>query len=161
MDAKGFERLVQDHQEMVYAVALSHCGDRSAAEDVAQEAFLKAYRSFDGLKRPAQLRSWLYSIARFTAIDWVRRRKREAPRPLPEDRAAPDTDVAEDRAMRVMTAIQGLRDDYREILLLRYVRGLSYADIAKAVGGTASAVGEKLHRVREMVREKLRSEVRP
>ncbi len=164
MDARVFERLVRDHQQMVYAVALSHCKDRTAAEDVAQEAFLKAYRSMDGLRNPPQLKTWLYSIARFTAIDWLRRRKREEVRPLPEDRPAPEEgggEGTEDRAMRVMQAIQGLRDDYREIMLLRYVRGLSYAEIARQVGGTPSAVGEKLHRVREMVREKLRSEVRP
>ena len=161
MDDRAFERLVQDHQQMVYAVALSHCGDRAAAEDVAQEAFLKAYRSIEELKRPSQVKTWLYSIARFTAIDWVRRRRRQETRPLPEDQAAPPASETEDRAMRVMKVVQGLRDDYREILLLRYVRGLSYADIAKTVGATPSAVGEKLHRVREMVREQLKSEVRP
>jgi len=149
---------------MVYAVALSHCRDRSAAEDVAQEAFLKAYRSMDGLKNRSQLKTWLFSIARFTAIDWLRRRKREEPRPVPDEVPAPAEGAAEgteDRAMRVMQVIQGLREDYREVMLLRYVRGLSYAEIAKAVGGTPSAVGEKLHRVREMVREKLRLEARP
>jgi RNA polymerase sigma-70 factor (ECF subfamily) len=163
MDAGAFERLVRDHQQMVYAVALSHCKDAAAAEDVAQEAFLKAYRSLDGLRNPPQLKTWLYSIARFTAIDWLRRRKREELRPLPEERAAPEAagEGTEDRAMRVMQVIQGLRDDYREIMLLRYVRGLSYAEIAKQTGGTASAVGEKLHRVREMVREKMRPEGRP
>jgi RNA polymerase sigma-70 factor (ECF subfamily) len=162
MDARAFERLVRDHQQMVYAVALSHCKDATAAEDLAQEAFLKAYRSMDGLKHPSQLKTWLYSIARFTAIDWLRRRKREEVRPLPEVQAAPEAagGESEDRAMRVMSVIQGLRDDYREIMLLRYVRGLSYAEIAKTVGGTPSAIGEKLHRVREMVREKLRPEVR-
>ncbi len=163
MDARAFERLVRDHQQMVYAVALSHCKDATAAEDVAQEAFLKAYRSMDGLKHPSQLKTWLYSIARFTAIDWLRRRKREEVRPLPDERAAPAAagdEGTEDRAMRVMDVIRGLRDDYREIMLLRYVRGLSYAEIAKQTGGTPSAIGEKLHRVREMVREKLRPEVR-
>ena len=164
MDAGAFERLVREHQQMVYAVALSHCRDRSAAEDVAQEAFLKAYRSMDGLKHPSQLKTWLFSIARFTAIDWLRRRKREEASPVPDEVPAPRERAAEgteDRAMRVMQVIQGLREDYREVMLLRYVRGLSYSEIAKAVGGTPSAVGEKLHRVREMVREKLRSEVRP
>ena len=63
--------------------------------------------------------------------------------------------------MRVMDVIQGLREDYREIMLLRYVRGLSYAAIARELGLSAAAVGEKLFRVREMVRSKMRTEVQP
>src|SRR5438132_1671445 len=68
---------VSEHQHMVYCVALSFCKDSSLAEDVAQEAFLKAYRSVDEMREPARLKTWLYSIARFTAIDWLRRRKHE------------------------------------------------------------------------------------
>ena len=55
---------------------------------------------------------------------------------------------------RVMRAVDGLREDYRQILLLRYVEKLSYGQIASALGMTTTAVGEKLHRVRKMVMEK-------
>lgn len=157
MNARAFERLVREHQQMVYCVALSYCKDPAAAEDVAQEAFLKAYRSFDELRQPARLKTWLYSIARFGAIDWVRRRRREQPAPVP-DRPAPPP--AEDRSERLMEIVNGLPEGYREIMLLRYVQGLSYLEIARTLGSTPSAVGEKLSRVRDVVREKLRTEVR-
>jgi RNA polymerase sigma-70 factor (ECF subfamily) len=165
MDASAFEGLVREHQHMVYCVALSVCKDPSAAEDLAQEAFLKAYRSVDEVREPARLKTWLYSIARFTAIDWVRRRKHERWLELPEGSAGelperPAAESKEDRTVRVMDVIRGLKEEHREIMILRYVRGLSYAQIAKEVGSTASAVGEKLSRIRDLVREKVRAEVR-
>jgi RNA polymerase sigma-70 factor (ECF subfamily) len=165
MDAHAFERLVREHQHMVYCVALSFCKDSAQAEDLAQEAFLKAYRSVDEMREPARLRTWLYSIARFTAIDWIRRRRREpvvglgqsAADELPEKPAA---ESKEDRSVRVMDVIRGLKEEHREIMILRYVRGLSYSQIARETGSTVSAVGEKLSRIRDIVREKLRAEVR-
>ena len=165
MDANAFERLVREHQHMVYCVALSFCKDSASAEDVAQEAFLKAYRSVDEMREPARLKTWLYSIARFTAIDWLRRRQREpvlglaegAAQELPERPAA---ESKEDRTVQVMDVIRGLKEEHREIMILRYVRGLSYAQIARETGSTSSAVGEKLSRIRDIVREKLRAEVR-
>ena len=150
---------------MVYCVALSFCKDPSSAEDVAQEAFLKAYRSVDELREPSRLKTWLYSIARFTAIDWVRRRRHErvlgltpqAAKELPERPAA---ESKEDPTVRVMDVIRGLKDDHRELMLLRYVRGLSYSQIARETGLTPSAVGEKLSRIRDLVRLKVRTEVK-
>ena len=151
---------------MVYCVALSFCKDASSAEDVAQEAFLKAYRSVDEMREPARLKTWLYSIARFTAVDWIRRKRRDPLRALPEDAARelperPAAESKEERTVRVMDVIQGLKEEHREIMLLRYVRGLSYAQIARETGSTTSAVGEKLSRIREIVRQKMRAEVRP
>ena len=165
MDANVFERLVREHQHMVYCVALSFCKDSASAEDVAQEAFLKAYRSVDEMRDPARLKTWLYSIARFTAIDWIRRKRREPVRPLPEAaaRELPDRPAAEskeERTVRVMDVLQELKEEHREIMLLRYVRGLSYSQIAKEIGSSTSAVGEMLSRVREIVRRKMRAEVR-
>jgi len=165
MDANAFERLVREHQHMVYCVALSFCKDPALAEDVAQEAFLKAYRSVDEMREPARLKTWLYSIARFTAIDWLRRRQREPVLGLPEGAAQelperPAAESKEDRTVRVMEVIQGLKEEHREIMILRYVRGLSYAQIARETGSTTSAVGEKLSRIRDIVREKIRAEVR-
>jgi RNA polymerase sigma-70 factor (ECF subfamily) len=165
MDASAFEKLVREHQHMVYCVALSVCKDPASAEDLAQEAFLKAYRSVDEMREPARLKTWLYSIARFTAIDWVRRRKHERWLALPEGAAGelperPEAESKEDRSVRVMDVIRGLKDEHRELMLLRYVRGLSYAQIARELGLTASAVGEKLSRIRDLVREKVRAEVR-
>jgi RNA polymerase sigma-70 factor (ECF subfamily) len=158
MERQAFERLVREHQEMVFCVAYSHCRDRAAAEDVAQEVFLRAFRAADEMKEPARMRTWLYSVARNGAVDWVRRRRHERPGGVP-DRAAEAPPPAEERAGRVLAVLDSLQEDHREIMLLRYVKGLSYAEIARTVGSTVGAVGEKLHRIREAVRRKLRLEV--
>src|SRR6516164_4441182 len=115
MDASAFERLVREHQHLVYCVALSVCKDPATAEDLAQEAFLKAYRSVDEVREPAQLKTWLYSIARFTAIDWVRRRKNERWQGLSAEAAGelperPEAEAKEDRTVRVMDVIRGLKE---------------------------------------------------
>jgi RNA polymerase sigma factor (sigma-70 family) len=157
MDARGFERLVREHQHMVFCVAYSYCKDRAAAEDVAQDAFLKAMERVDELREPSTVKTWLYSIAKFTAIDWLRRRRREQVGPVP-DRVA--LAPAEDRAAQVLGVLGSLKEDHREIMMLRYVKGMSYAQIGRLTGLTPSAVGEKLHRLREMVRERLKTEVR-
>jgi len=142
---------------MVFCVAYSYCKDRAAAEDVAQDAFLKAMERLDGMREPTSVKTWLYSIARFTAIDWLRRRGREQVGPVPDRAASAPT---EDRGAQVLGVLNSLKEDHREIMMLRYVKGMSYAQIGRLTGLSTSAVGEKLHRVREAVRERLKTEVR-
>ena len=155
MDMTGgaFERLVADHERTVRALAMAYCRDASAADDVVQETFLRAWKSLDGLRDPSKVKTWIYSLARHAAIDQLRARKRRETEELTVDVKAPEK-RSDDLVDRVMRAVDGLREDYRQILLLRYVEKLSYGEIAESLGMTATAVGEKLHRVRKMVMEK-------
>ena len=155
MDMTGgaFERLVADHERTVRALAMAYCRDASAADDVVQETFLRAWKSLDGLRDPSKVKTWIYSLARHAAIDHLRARKRRETEALTVDVKAPELKSG-DPVDRVMRAVDGLREDYRQILLLRYVEKLSYGQIASALGMTTTAVGEKLHRVRKMVMEK-------
>ena len=155
MDMTGgaFERLVADHERTVRALAMAYCRDASAADDVVQETFLRAWRSLDGLRDPSKVKTWIYSLARHAAIDQLRARKRRETEELTVDVRAPEK-RSDDLVDRVMCAVDGLREDYRQVLLLRYVEKLSYGEIAESLGMTATAVGEKLHRVRKMVMEK-------
>ncbi len=142
---------------MVYAIARQYVKDEHVAEDVAQEAFIRAHRSFDGLRDPARVKTWLYSLTRNAAIDWLRAHRRKV---LPLEEAAevpqpaPRPGTREEQAAVVMAALEALREDYREIILMRYFDGLSYREIADALGMTVGAVGEKLSRVRDMIVER-------
>jgi RNA polymerase sigma-70 factor (ECF subfamily) len=157
MTGEPFDAFVRRHERMVRALARSYVRDASAADDIAQEAFIKAHRALDTLADPAKEKTWLYAIARNAALDWLRREKRHRMEELNVDVAAPERrDSGGDLAARVMRIVDTLREDYRQVVLLRFVDELSYAEIGEALGLAPSAVGEKLHRVRKMVVERLK-----
>lgn len=161
-DEVAFARLVREYKDMVFAVALVHAHDRSLAEDISQDVFMKALRSMDELREPGRVKTWLYSVTRNTAIDAVRRRVR-GPASLdrnPVDPAAPDAEpepAQDERLARIQDVIETLQEDYREILALRYVKQLSYREIGQTLGMTVTAVGEKLCRVRRAIQAKVQT----
>jgi RNA polymerase sigma-70 factor (ECF subfamily) len=159
MDSGSFEVFVREHQRMVFAIARQYVKEDNAAEDVMQEAFIRAYRGLDGLREKAHVKTWLYSLTRNAAIDWLRSHKRKfvslEDSELDVEQPAPVRDDAKADALEtVMKVLEGLRADYREIVLMRYIEKLSYQQIAEALGMTVGAVGEKLHRVRHMIIER-------
>ncbi len=154
MTGESFERFVREHERMVRALARSYVRDDDAAEDVIQETFWRAWRSIDALGDPSRAKAWVAGIARHAAIDHLRSRKRRPAEELKVDVAAPEKKDGGDLVERVMRAVDALRADYRQILILRYVEKLSYDGIARALGMTPGAVGEKLNRVRKMVAER-------
>lgn len=149
MTGAEFDAFVREHQRMVRALAFSYLRDDHAADDLAQEVFLRAWKSVDGVAHP---KTWLYAMTRNAAIDHLRARRRSLP--IEEkvmDVPAPPPAEPDDRIAKVMRVVDGLREDYRQIILLRYVENLPYARIAEALGMTVTAVGEKLHRVRALI----------
>lgn len=143
-----FQQLVVQYQGLVYSLALSYCRDPHAAEDLAQEVFMQAFRSLDAIRDPAKIKTWLCTVTRNKAIDYLRRRVPttpidELPLQAPEPR--------EDLWPQVEALLDELREDYRQLILLKYIEGLSYEQIGRILGMTPSAVGEKLHRVRKMM----------
>lgn len=155
MMAETFDRFVREHERMVRALAFSWVRNASAADDVTQEAFLRAYRSIATLRDLSKVKPWLYTLTRNAAMDWLRREKRHRVEELNVDVAAPAERPGDDRAERVARIVDGLREDYRQLVLLRFVDGLSYGEIAEALGMSIGAVGEKLHRVRKLVVERM------
>jgi RNA polymerase sigma-70 factor (ECF subfamily) len=153
-----FEVFVREHQRMVHAIARQYVKDEHVAEDVAQEAFIRAHRSFDGLRDATRVKTWLYALTRNCAIDWLRAHRRklmsldEAPVDIPEP-AQPES-TKDHQITIVMKVLEALREDYRELILMRYFEGLSYKEISEALGMTIGAVGEKLSRVRDMIVER-------
>lgn len=155
MTPESFDAFVRQHERMVRALAVSYVRSEAAADDVVQEAFLRAWKAFDTLRDPGHVKTWLYTLARHAAIDWLRREKRHRMEELNVDVAAPARRETDDRVEKVMRIVDGLREDYRRLVLLRFADGLSYAEIAEALGMSVGAVGEKLHRVRKLVVERM------
>lgn len=156
MTGEAFERFVREHERMVRALAWSYVKDDHAADDVMQEAFLRAYRAADGMRDPSKVKTWLYTLTRNAAIDHLRSRRRTVS--IEEhgvDMPAPAAEEKSDLADKVLKVVDDLREDYRQLILLRYVDKMPYTQIAEVLGMTVGAVGEKLHRVRAMIASKL------
>jgi RNA polymerase sigma-70 factor (ECF subfamily) len=140
----------------------------SEAEDVTQEAFLKAYRKLGHFDGRSSFYTWIFRIAANTAMDWRKResRRRHAPLPVgPEgEDAAPSSDAGpqsaamrRELAVKIDAAIEALPDKYHEILVLREVEGLSYEEISQRLGMSKGTVESRLFRARERLRQRLSS----
>jgi len=153
-----FDALYRASRDDVYAYVATLVGDRAAAEDVTAQAFERAYRKRRGY-RPARgsARAWLFGIARNAALDELRRRKRHARMATePEDvDAVPADDVAETALRRetVRSALEKLEPRERELVSLKYMAGLSNAEIAKVVGISESNASTRLNRTMTKLRE--------
>jgi RNA polymerase sigma-70 factor (ECF subfamily) len=158
----AFEELVRRYSERGFRVAYRVLRDREAAQDVLQEAFLKAYRGLRRFECRSGFYTWLYRIIVNLSLD---RRRRDHPGTTTEweDRVVPEADAraslpeAQDpeRASRrreireiVGEGIQELPDGQREVLLLREVDGLSYEEIAATMGISKGTVMSRLHYAR-------------
>jgi RNA polymerase sigma-70 factor (ECF subfamily) len=161
----AYDELVARYQNTVRSRAFSVLTDYQAAEDVAQESFIKAYSALGTLAEPDRFGGWLLTIVQHTALDLLRSRKDnpslenmreqgfEAPRPTRGLQLEKIADREEEA--RVLEALADLRDDYREIIVLKHVEKLSYKTIADRLGMTVSSVGEKLSRVRGLLKQRI------
>jgi RNA polymerase sigma factor (sigma-70 family) len=161
-ETRAFARLVEKHQRLVFAVALSGACDVDQAEDVAQEAFVEAWRELPRLRDRARVGSWIAGIARNLGRRWARhtarRRTREATAMHAPPAAAPTPlDSALDAEMHALlrSALATIPAAYREALVLYYVHGRSIADVATGLGIREDLVKQRLSRGRRALRASL------
>ncbi len=165
-EARAFEQLVEKHQRLVFGVALSGAHDPAQAEDVAQEAFVEAWRDLPRLRDPARVGSWIAGIARNLAHRWerhtARRRRREATamQAPPEIVATPhDSTVERETRTLVREALAEIPEAYREVLVLYYMQGHSVAEVANGLGVSEDVVKQRLSRGRRALRASLETRV--
>ena len=151
------ERWVREHQAVVYRAACLILRDRRAAEDVAQETFLRAARAADRLDPGAVIRPWLYRIAVNLSLDRLRSQRRER-RALDQLAALPESghrgdELFEHRMRRVVVAeaLERLPDRLRVPVILRYYLDLSEEDIARVLGIRRGTVKSRLHAARSVL----------
>lgn len=161
-DRLAFEELVRRHAERLYAVVVRFLGDGREAEDVTQEAFLRAWRSIGGFKGRSRFYTWLYRIG----LNEAKRRAGRRPPPgkldpleddaraeVPDWSEAPEARAAEGELRDVLErAVRALDPDYRAPLILRDVEGLSTSEAAEIMGLGEAAFKSRLHRARLAVR---------
>lgn len=163
-DVNAFEPLVHAYEKTVYNLALRSLGSREDAEDVTQEAFLKAYRSLSSFRGESKFSVWLYRIVSNLCLDRLRARQRRPVQSLTVENEEGETDELEiadehfspekllDRKLTresVQRGLQALPDDARQILLLRELQGLSYEEIGRVLALEPGTVKSRIFRARK------------
>ena len=154
-DLTAFEALVQRHREIVFRMASRIVGSDNA-EDVSQDAFLRAFHRLDRFRGDASFRTWLLQITQNAAFSSLARVKGAADaHPDVQDTIDPDATrqpVSElerrERQQRLEVKLEMLRPDYRSLLVLRDLEGLSYGEIAEILDMPLGSVKGRLHRAR-------------
>jgi len=157
-DQRAFALLVNRYQGMVFTTACKLLKDQCAAEDAAQDTFLKAYAALPGFQRRARFSTWLYRICYNTCISQLRRKSPETPIDSVSEPAVSGP-AEELRARDVQAALQQeiglLPDDYREMITLYHLTGLAYDEIARMTGKPMGTVKATIHRARALLRTRL------
>ncbi len=159
-DADAFAALYERHVDRVYRHAFYYMGARADAEDVAQQTFLRAWQAIGRYRRSdAPILAWFLTIAGRTAISQLRR-ARELPGDLsqreePADDDPQDLIARRDSCDHVREAVLQLSPDRQQVIVLRFIEGLSIAEVAAALGKTENNVSVVQHRALKDLRRKL------
>lgn len=165
-DHAAFEQLVRRHQTRVLRVARNLVADADEAQDLAQEAFLRVFRSLERFDFEHEFSTWIYRIVTNLAIDHLRRRRGAQSTAAAGDEDAPDLELidestpaperrmdAAETALRVRACIASLAPHFQSVLVLRELEGLACTEIARIVGATHVTVRWRLHRGRKLFQE--------
>ncbi|MBW3660632.1 MAG: sigma-70 family RNA polymerase sigma factor [Gemmatimonadetes bacterium] len=161
----AYTRLVERFERPVYNLVARMVRDRGLAEDLAQEAFVKAFTRLDTFRSgQGKFSNWLFKIAHNTAIDHLRKSRLDT---VPLDKTEPDEPdyhavladaeaatpldrtVAGDLGRALAAAVDRLRPEYREAIVLRHQEGLAYDEIAEVTGMPLGTVKTYIHRARK------------
>ena len=164
-DTEAFEALVLEHQNKVYSLALRMVGNEEDARDMAQEAFIRAYGSLAGFRGDSKFSVWLYRLTSNICIDFLRSRVKKrtvsmtwagdegedaGELEIPDETWSPENQLERSLTREsVRRGLESLSPQYREILLLREINGLSYAEIAGALSLEEGTVKSRIFRARK------------
>lgn len=166
-DTAAFQTLVEQHRSMVYRIAYQFAGNHHDAEDIAQDVFIKVYRSLDQFRSDSQLSSWLYRIAMNACID---HRRRNAPSmraafcseneqqmlDTPEASPGPEARAYAGELGQVLEAeIRRLPPGQRVVFVMRHYQGRKLGEIAVALGLAEGTVKRQLHAAVHRLRQSL------
>lgn len=169
---KEFDALVRRYHKQAYNIAYRMAGNHADAEDLTQEAFIRAFRFFGQYRRELPFDSWLYKIMSNVFIDRLRRRPkvkiRSMDQPVTTEDGEAQFDVADPSAgpeeevlsgemdSRIQTALNTLPEAFRLTVIYADIEGLSYEEIAEATRTNIGTVRSRLHRGRRLLRNKLK-----
>lgn len=163
--SSAYAELVRRWSSRILAFCHSKVRSSHAAEDLAQEALLRGYRSLSTLADPEKFGCWLHGIALRTCLDWLKRKEHQqvglasvsaadsrlaAPGDLPLDRLA-----REEQLGLLMAEVEALPDECREVIMLYYYQDVTYQDIAEVLGVSAATVNARLTKARKLLCQRM------
>lgn len=159
-DPRAFEELVELTRRRVFTLAFRLVGDRHEAEDVAQEAYMRAFRSLKGFREDARFETWLHRIVANTAMNHLRKRNRFGDTlaegqelMVVEPEIRPHDEIVE--RDEVARALAHLPPGQRAVVVLKDMYGLTCGEIGQHMGLTEGAVKVRLHRARKRLKEQV------
>ncbi|MEE9391069.1 MAG: sigma-70 family RNA polymerase sigma factor [Planctomycetota bacterium] len=167
-DVEAYEALYHRYRNRILTFVFRYVGDRDIAEDLAQEVFLKLYRSPRSFDPRNRFMTWLFTVARNLAIDHLRKKKPataltqegedgefslEPPEPL--NQGPVDKTLLKEMEENLQSILMTLSDKLREVFVLCAMQGLAYEEVAQIVGCPAKTVSSRLARARRRFVEEL------
>ena len=162
-DEAAFEELIRQYEKKVYTLCFRMCGNSEDAEEAAQDAFLALWRGIDRFRQESSLSTWIYRLATNACIDTLRRRKKQSGSVSLDDEElfvdAVDTspqpqETVEHRETQklLQEGLSALPEEYRKVLILRAIEGLSYTEIAESASIELGTVKSRISRGRSLLR---------
>lgn len=162
-DEAAFEELIRQYEKKVYTLCFRMCGNSEDAKEAAQDAFLALWRGIDRFRQESSLSTWIYRLATNACIDTLRRRKKQSGSVSVDDEElfvdAVDTspqpqETVEHRETQklLQEGLSALPEEYRKVLILREIEGLSYTEIAESASIELGTVKSRISRGRSLLR---------
>ena len=159
-ETNQFEHLIRAYEKQIYSLCLRTLGEPQDAMDAAQEAFFRAYRGLVGFRGESKFSVWLYRLASNVCMDMLRKRSRsqtvslteeeDAVLDIPDERFCPQTELEKKQLRQtVRQGLQRLDPEFRQVLVLREISGLSYDEIARVTGMEPGTVKSRIFRARK------------
>ncbi len=160
-DNEAFDILIRRHQSLVYNLACRLIGNKTVAEDIAQDSFLRVYQSAGKFTPKAKFTTWLYRIVYNLCIDHIRKPKHQAISDDSLNNFSTDTDVGgeletQEISEKIRLAVSQLPDRQKEAVIMHRFGHLSHSQIAEIIGTTNAAVESLLVRAYSELRVKLK-----
>ena len=166
-EVAAFDELIRRHHGRIYGLIYHLVGSREDAEDATQAAFIRAFRALKGFRGTAAFSSWMYRIAVNTALNYVKKRRRQAEVPLPESGMTPGP-VPEHHPLitrrtpareaqlselhqKLNEALQSLSEKHRTVVILHDMEGLPHEEIARIMGCSEGTVRSRLFYARQLL----------
>lgn len=162
-DGRAFSMLIENHERFVFNVVYRITGNAEDARDVSQEAFIKAFKNFESYDESSAFSTWLYRIAVNTAIDYIRKRKKENSISFEDyivdeknqkgDSGIEEKVISKEGVKNIISAVNMLDDEFKTVVVLRDMEGMDYKEISDITGLPLGTVKSRLSRGRGKLRQ--------